>query len=56
MVFGKQSSAILIHERHFGESGRNPGQFQCPSLHEVGLPSDPSDPQSQLESLVILGL
>ena len=37
MVFGKQSSAILIHERHFGESGRNPGQFRLPR-HICALP------------------
>ena len=37
MVFGKQSSAILIHERHFGESGRNPGQFRLPR-HICSLP------------------
>jgi DNA-binding beta-propeller fold protein YncE len=37
MVWNKAGSAVLIHERHFGESGRNPGQFRLPR-HICSLP------------------
>jgi DNA-binding beta-propeller fold protein YncE len=37
MVWNKTSSAVLMHERHFGESGRNPGQFRLPR-HICALP------------------
>jgi len=38
MVFQKANAQqILIHERHFGESGRNPGQFRLPR-HICALP------------------
>ena len=37
MVWNKATSAVLIHERHFGESGRNPGQFRLPR-HICALP------------------
>ena len=37
MVWNKATSAILIHERNFGESGRNPGQFRLPR-HICALP------------------
>ena len=37
MVWNKANAAVLIHERHFGESGRNPGQFRLPR-HICALP------------------
>lgn len=37
MAWSKTSSAVLMHERHFGESGRGNGQFRLPR-HICALP------------------